>query len=91
MRQITFGTLDGSLYDIIKVFMVFSTNILECCCGDRDKLITNKGEPEKMVRKVFLVVALIVLIFSLIGCQTVQGLGEDIKWTGEKGAEILEK
>lgn len=43
-----------------------------------------------MVRKVLLVIALIVVSFSLIGCQTVQGLGEDIKWTGEKGAEILE-
>jgi len=42
-----------------------------------------------MVRKVLLVIALIVVSFSLIGCQTVQGLGEDIKWTGEKGAEVL--
>ncbi len=44
-----------------------------------------------MVRRVLLVIALIVVSFSLIGCQTVQGLGEDIKWTGEKGAEILEQ
>ena len=43
-----------------------------------------------MVRKILLVVALIVVLFSLIGCQTVQGVGGDIKWTGEKGAEILE-
>ena len=42
-----------------------------------------------MVRKVLLVIVLIVVSFSLIGCQTVQGLGEDIKWTGEKGAEVL--
>lgn len=43
-----------------------------------------------MIRKVLLLVALIVLVFSFIGCQTVQGIGGDIKWTGEKGAEILE-
>ncbi len=42
-----------------------------------------------MVGRVLLVIALIVVSFSLIGCQTVQGLGEDIKWTGEKGAEVL--
>ena len=42
-----------------------------------------------MLKKVLLVVALIILVFSLFGCQTVQGLGGDIKWTGEKGAELL--
>jgi len=44
-----------------------------------------------MIKKVLLVLALIVLVFSLISCQTVQGIGGDIKWTGEKGAEILEQ
>lgn len=43
-----------------------------------------------MAKKVLLIIALIVLMFSLVGCQTVQGIGEDIKWTGEKGAEALE-
>jgi len=43
-----------------------------------------------MVKKALLLVALVILVFSLIGCQTVQGLGGDIKWTGEKGAELLE-
>ena len=43
-----------------------------------------------MIKKMLLVLALIVVMFSVIGCQTVQGLGEDIKWTGEKGAEVLE-
>ena len=43
-----------------------------------------------MVKKALLLVALVILVFSLISCQTVQGLGGDIKWTGEKGAEILE-
>jgi len=43
-----------------------------------------------MVRKVLLVVALIVAVFYLVSCHTIQGLGEDIKWTGEKAAEIVE-
>jgi predicted small secreted protein len=68
----------------------FSTNVLKYRWGA--KLITiNKGESEKMVKKVLLVIALIVMVFSSVGCQTAQGLGEDIKWTGEKGAEILEQ
>ena len=44
-----------------------------------------------MVKKALLLLALVILVFSLIGCQTVQGLGGDIKWTGEKVAEILEQ
>ncbi len=44
-----------------------------------------------MVRKALLAVVLIVMMFSLIGCQTVQGLGEDVKWVGEKGAEVLDQ
>ena len=43
-----------------------------------------------MVRKMLLAVVLIVVMFLLIGCQAVQGLGDDIKWTGEKGAEVLQ-
>ena len=43
-----------------------------------------------MVKKALLLVALAILLLSLISCQTVQGIGGDIKWTGEKGAEILE-
>ena len=43
-----------------------------------------------MIKKAFFILVLVVLISLLIGCQTVQGLGGDIKWTGEKGAELLE-
>lgn len=43
-----------------------------------------------MVRKVIVVLALVCVVFSLVGCQTIQGLGEDIKWVGEKAAEIVE-
>ncbi len=43
-----------------------------------------------MIRRVLLVVALVIVVFSLVGCQTVRGLGEDITWVGEKGSEIVE-
>lgn len=42
-----------------------------------------------MAKKV-LALTLFLVVFVLAGCQTVQGIGEDIKWTGEKGAEVLE-
>jgi predicted small secreted protein len=44
-----------------------------------------------MIRKVLLVLLLFVVMSSFISCQTVQGLGEDIKWTSEKTAELLEE
>ncbi len=43
-----------------------------------------------MIKKVLLIVIFVVLAFSIVGCQTVQGVGGDIKWTGQKTAEILE-
>ena len=44
-----------------------------------------------MVRKVILAVALIVMLFSLVSCQTVQGIGADIQWVGEKSEEAIER
>ncbi len=44
-----------------------------------------------MVKKMLLAVALIVMLFSLVSCQTVQGIGGDIKWMGEATAEMLEQ
>jgi len=44
-----------------------------------------------MVRKVFFVMLLIVMLFSVASCQTVQGIGADIKWIGEKGEEAIER
>lgn len=44
-----------------------------------------------MVRKVILAVTLIVMVFSLVSCQTVQGIGADIQWVGEKGEEAIER
>lgn len=57
----------------------------------RANLINCQREPEKMVRKAFVVVALVIIVFSLVGCHTLQGLGDDIKWIGEKGEEIVER
>ncbi|MGD9110417.1 MAG: hypothetical protein PVG93_05710 [Phycisphaerales bacterium] len=42
-----------------------------------------------MIRKLILVFLLIVSSLTLISCQTVQGLGGDIQWTGEKTAEMM--
>ena len=44
-----------------------------------------------MVRKMLLVIALVGLVLALVSCQTVQGIGGDITWIGEKGAEVLDK
>jgi predicted small secreted protein len=49
-----------------------------------------KWRQEKMIKKLLLIIVLIAMAFSIIGCQTVQGVGGDIKWTGQKSAEILE-
>ena len=44
-----------------------------------------------MVRKMLLVMVLIVMLFSVISCQTVQGIGADIQWVGEKGEKAIER
>ncbi len=43
-----------------------------------------------MVKKILLAAALIIVIFSLIGCQTIAGVGGDIKWTADACAGVLE-
>lgn len=43
-----------------------------------------------MAKKALCIIALVVLAFSLMSCQTVQGIGGDVQWMGEKGAEVLE-
>ena len=50
-----------------------------------------EGGPEKMVRKVIIVLALIAMVISFIGCKTVQGIGKDIQWIGEKGEQAIER
>lgn len=57
----------------------------------RANLINYQRDSEDMVKRAFVVVALVIVVFSLAGCHTIQGLGEDIKWIGEKGEEIVER
>ena len=45
----------------------------------------------KMVRKVIIVLALIAMVVSFAGCKTVQGIGKDIQWIGEKGEQAIER
>jgi predicted small secreted protein len=46
---------------------------------------------EKMMRKVLLVAVLVIMSFSLVSCRTVQGIGKDIQWIGEKGEQAIER
>ena len=43
-----------------------------------------------MARRILLMLALLVMIVSLVGCQTVQGVGRDIAWTAEAVAEVVD-
>ena len=43
-----------------------------------------------MIRKMFLVLVLAAVVFSLVGCQTIAGFGGDIKWSAEATAELME-
>ena len=43
-----------------------------------------------MVKKALLIIALIVLCLSSVACQTIAGVGGDIKWSAEKTAVVLE-
>jgi predicted small secreted protein len=43
-----------------------------------------------MIKKILLIALLIGFCFAVFGCQTVQGIGEDIRWTGEATEDALE-
>jgi predicted small secreted protein len=43
-----------------------------------------------MIKKLLLVLLLVVLSASLMSCQTVSGLGGDIKWTADATSDLLE-
>ena len=43
-----------------------------------------------MIKKILLIALLIGFCFTVFGCQTVQGIGEDIRWSGEKSEDLLE-
>jgi predicted small secreted protein len=37
-----------------------------------------------MLKKILLGALLAMLLFSLAGCQTIEGMGKDIEWVGEQ-------
>ena len=43
-----------------------------------------------MIKKAILIIALVAIIFTLTGCQTIAGVGADIKWSAEAAAEMME-
>jgi len=43
-----------------------------------------------MAKKILLVIVLIVLTISFVGCSTVKGIGEDIKTVGEAGEKAVD-
>jgi len=43
-----------------------------------------------MVIRILLLLAIILAALFLEGCQTVQGVGQDITWTGKAGAEFID-
>jgi len=42
------------------------------------------------MKKVILFIALVILTFSLVSCQTIEGVGGDIQWSAQRTSEILE-
>lgn len=36
-----------------------------------------------MIKRILLMVALVVLVFSLLGCETIKGMGRDVQSAGE--------
>jgi len=46
-------------------------------------------ESGKMIKKMILAAVLIAALFLMAGCQTVAGVGGDIKWTADSCANLL--
>ncbi len=44
-----------------------------------------------MIKKILLIIALVVLTFSLFGCETFKGVGRDIQSAGEAVENTAEK
>ena len=44
-----------------------------------------------MMRKVLLIILLTGVVLSIVGCQTVQGIGGDITWLGKKGEQAIQR
>jgi predicted small secreted protein len=43
-----------------------------------------------MLKKALLAGLLIMLLFSLTGCQTLQGFGRDLEWVGQQMGNAVE-
>jgi predicted small secreted protein len=43
-----------------------------------------------MFRKLLLIILLLLFLLFLTNCQTVQGVGGDIKWMGQKTSDVIE-
>jgi len=43
-----------------------------------------------MVKRMILKALLLAVILLSIGCRTIEGIGRDIEWIGQKGAEAVE-
>jgi len=43
-----------------------------------------------MVKRILLIIALVVVVFSLFGCETFKGVGRDIKTAGEAVEDTAE-
>lgn len=71
----------------ILCFCTAYADIANCCSTQAWTAVWDSGT---VVKKILIAVALAVLTLSLAGCQTVQGLGRDITWTGQAGQEALE-
>ncbi len=44
----------------------------------------------EMLKRIILAAVLLVLMVILLGCNTVEGMGKDIEWVGQKGEEVLQ-
>jgi len=44
-----------------------------------------------MAKRIFILVVLIVMLFSIIGCQTAKGIKGDVQFIGDKTYEMLDK
>jgi predicted small secreted protein len=77
----------GSAKDIIVGRAVFC-NIFEYCFGP-NPIPKHRGH-KKMLKRLILAVAIVVLLLSLAGCQTVAGMGRDITWSAEATEGLIE-
>ena len=44
-----------------------------------------------MTKRILILIVLIVMLFSIIGCQTAKGIKGDVQFIGDKTYEMLDK